>query len=401
MTLLRSLRGRLLSLTQAAIALPLGVIAAAGCDPAAVEDVDDGDLGSGKADGLGLEDGTPEARAVLRIANESSLEVLDDEVGLDARAARAIVDARTKDGAFETVAELDAVKFVGPAAFADLLDFARARGLVGRSLRIATFNIRWFGLDGDLFGTIGSESRIETVRGFIDEHLADHEVIVFQEIVDLDLFEHELMSDRTCITYDGFSGKHQHVMLCHTDDVTFVREEDDTDFALESLNPGRLRPGVHGTLVDDDGIPLAHVVAVHLKAKEDSTETRLEQARILADRLDVLAAKDDGIPVMLIGDFNTHRTDVTGLAQSDEALVAEILGERVQRVEQGVVHTYRERNGVGFRLDQAFLSPEIAVEHVAVPGPCNFDFATQQAEIVRYYDEVSDHCPLSLQLTLP
>ncbi len=385
-------------------ALALFVALAAGCDtPSAPAEDDDAVTPGGKADGIGgiAEDG-PEARAILELASTASFTRLDDEVGLDRRAAQAIVDTRARNGAFETLAELDAVSFVGTTAFARLLDFVVQEGLVTRELRIATFNVRWYGLDGDLTGSIGTESRNATIREFIGEHLASNDVVVFQEIVDLELFEEEIMPGHTCTTYDGFTGKHQHVMLCHKGAFTFVQEDDDDDFALEALNLGGLRPGLHGKLLDRDGDPLAHIVAVHLKAKEDSTAKRIQQATILSDRLDVLRTKDD-VPVILIGDFNTHRADLTGLAENDEVLLAEILekGDRVHRVEQGVTHTYRERNGIGFRLDQAWLSPDITVTDVAVPGPCNVDFATEPQTIVEYYDTVSDHCPLALRLELP
>lgn len=382
----------------------LGLFAVAACDPAsAPADEDDDAVSGGKADGtFGVDEGTAEARAILRVANTASLVDLDDTAGLDRRAAQAIVAARSKQP-LATLSDLDAVSFVGKSVFEKLLTFAERRGMVGRALTIATFNVRWFGLDGDLSGSIGDETRVATVRRFIDEHLADHDVLVFQEIVDTALFETEVMFDRTCVTYDGFSGKHQHVMVCHSPELLFVREPDDTNFAMEALNLGGLRPGVHGALVDAAGEPLAHVVAVHLKANETSTTKRLAQTEILSDRLDALADRDDGVPAILIGDFNTHRTDVTMLADSDEVLLGELLeaGGRVRRVEQNVVHTYRERDGVGFRLDQAWLSPNIDVESVTVPGACNLDFAKHGAEIVAYYDTVSDHCPVSLQLVLP
>jgi endonuclease/exonuclease/phosphatase family metal-dependent hydrolase len=388
--------------SKLAAVLALVVAVPAGCDTSPAAADDDAVGAGGKADGGGIAEGTPEARAILELVNDASFDVLDDDVGLDRRAAQAIVDAREKNGDFETLAELDAVSFVGTTAFGKLLDFVVTEGLVARELRIATFNIRWYGLDGDLFGSIGTESRNGTIRAFMSEHLAAHDVVVFEEIVDLDLFQEEIMPGHTCTTYDGFTGKHQHVMLCHTDAVSFVQEDDDDDFALEALNLGGLRPGLHGKLVDRDGAPLAHIVAVHLKAKEDSTAKRLEQAEILSDRMDVMRAKDD-LPVILIGDFNTHRAELTGRPENDEVLLAEILerDDRVRRVEQGVTHTYRERNGVGFRLDQAWLSPDITVTDVAVPGPCNVDFATEPQTIVEYYDTVSDHCPLSLRLELP
>jgi endonuclease/exonuclease/phosphatase family metal-dependent hydrolase len=373
---------------------------ASACDEPAASIEDDVALGAGKADGLfGVEEGSAEARAILRVANESTLAVLDDDVGLDRRAAAAIVHRRD-GGALETLAELDAVPFVGASAFEKLRAFAVAHGFVASRLSIATFNLRWYGLGGDLFGAFGSETRTETMRAFIDEHMQGFDVLVFQEVVDVALFEEELMPDHTCATYEGFTGKHQHVVVCHTDAVSFQLEPDDDDFALEALNLGSLRPGVHGRLVAQDGEPLAHLVAVHLKAREDSTDKRLQQAQILADRVDTL---DDGLPVILIGDFNTHRADVTGRPEGDEVLMGEILeaSGRVQRVEQGVVHTYRERDGVGFRLDQAWIDPSITVLDVQVPGACNLDFATDADRIVEFYDELSDHCPLTLELQLP
>jgi hypothetical protein len=38
---------------------------------------------------------------------------------------------------------------------------------------------------------------------------------------------------------------------------------------------------------------------------------------------------------------------------------------------------------------------------VQVPGACNLDFATDADRIVEFYDELSDHCPLTLELQLP
>lgn len=57
---------------------------------------------------------------ILRAANDLSLEVLDDDVGLDSRAAANIVSARP----FDTLDALDAVAYVGPSALADLEAYA-------------------------------------------------------------------------------------------------------------------------------------------------------------------------------------------------------------------------------------------------------------------------------------
>lgn len=80
-----------------------------------------------------------ETAAVLRVANEAPLEILDLDVALDARAARNIVvyrfgaDGRPNtadDQRFDTLGDLDAVPWIGPVALARLLEYAHARGLV-------------------------------------------------------------------------------------------------------------------------------------------------------------------------------------------------------------------------------------------------------------------------------
>lgn len=102
---------------------------------------DDAFLSSGESDS-GISEGSPEATGVLRVANELTRAQLDGEVGLAAPAASAIDKARrgpdgvantADDHAFATLAELDAVKYVGPTAFAHLLDYARDRGYIAES----------------------------------------------------------------------------------------------------------------------------------------------------------------------------------------------------------------------------------------------------------------------------
>jgi endonuclease/exonuclease/phosphatase family metal-dependent hydrolase len=353
--------------------------------------------GSGKADGLGLSDDSPAGRAVLRVANELAHHELDAR--LDRRAADSIVAGRP----FQSLAELDAAYWVGPAAFARLLELAEELGWLGRRLRMATFNIRWYGLDGSLDGEFGTESRNASIRAFIDEHLDDHEVLVFQEIIDVELFRDEIMFDRTCVSYASFQRKHQFVVVCHADDVAFVPLDDEQDYRLDSINLGGfLRPGVHGKLTDLAGRPLAHLVGVHLKAGSDSTHTRVEQAEILADYTRQ-RGEVSGSPFIFIGDFNTLAADATGLEVDDEILLAEVLEEDGELVHAlaPVRYTWRSRFGRGARLDHAWVSNNISVLDVAVPGPCNVNFRTDADTLIEYYDTVSDHCPISYDLALP
>jgi len=88
-----------------------------------------------------LEDGSAEALGVLALLNApaTTFAVLDDEVGLDRRAAANLIERRdgpdgvsstADDRPFHSIAEVDEVAWVGDAAIAALLDYARAQGWV-------------------------------------------------------------------------------------------------------------------------------------------------------------------------------------------------------------------------------------------------------------------------------
>jgi phosphatidylserine/phosphatidylglycerophosphate/cardiolipin synthase-like enzyme len=110
-------------------------------------DVEDGELDSaaGKADSMA--EGSAEALAVLRLVNDPAVTKaeLDDDGGLSARVAGNIVNARNgadrvagtgDDNPFDTLAELDAIPYVGPRTLEMLLEYARSKGLLDDGLKI-------------------------------------------------------------------------------------------------------------------------------------------------------------------------------------------------------------------------------------------------------------------------
>ncbi len=86
----------------------------------------------------------PVVDAVLALANEASLEELDDVVGLDARAARNIVSVRT-DEAIASWEELDDIPYVGKAA----LGLLTAHALQGAENPRNIITLEVEGLDED------------------------------------------------------------------------------------------------------------------------------------------------------------------------------------------------------------------------------------------------------------
>ncbi len=79
----------------------------------------------------GVHEGSYAALGILAVANTTDFDTLDVAIALDVRAARGIVSARGSNG-FSDLAALDAVPFVGDAAFTHLLTWAHDHALVPR-----------------------------------------------------------------------------------------------------------------------------------------------------------------------------------------------------------------------------------------------------------------------------
>ena len=132
---------------------------------------DDDFLSGGKTDGLGIEEGSDEACAVLKLASLATESELDNApVRLNAKAAREIARVRlgldgvqgTDDDVwFTTLLGLDNVKHVGPSAFRRLRDAAAtdSRWACGDvSVQLLSFN----DFHGNLKAPSGSSGRIQT-----------------------------------------------------------------------------------------------------------------------------------------------------------------------------------------------------------------------------------------------
>lgn len=149
-------------------------LAAAGCSATDIDEVGDGEDDSffdeGKGDAFGVSDGSPEACAVLKLAQLADFATLDDDAGLDRRAASHIVKFRNgadaaadtqDDGWFVGLADLDAVKWVGPKTFRRLLDYSGASA----EYACARVDVQLLGFNdfhGNLKPPAGSSGRIQT-----------------------------------------------------------------------------------------------------------------------------------------------------------------------------------------------------------------------------------------------
>ncbi len=124
----------------------LSMVALSSCMEAEVEDGATDSFPSGKADG-GIDEGSPEAIGVLAFVNDASMTApkLKAEAGITSRVSNNIVNHRrgpdgsvntADDDKFDTLAELDAIPYVGPATLNALLEAARERGLVASGAKI-------------------------------------------------------------------------------------------------------------------------------------------------------------------------------------------------------------------------------------------------------------------------
>jgi phosphatidylserine/phosphatidylglycerophosphate/cardiolipin synthase-like enzyme len=99
-----------------------------------------------------IEAGSAEEVAVLALANDAAVtfELLDDDVALDARAARGIVAGRP----FADLAALDAVPYVGKSAFEKLTAYALAHGYDGSPVEVDNKEVAVLALVNDPATTV-------------------------------------------------------------------------------------------------------------------------------------------------------------------------------------------------------------------------------------------------------
>ena len=99
-----------------------------------------------------------EAKGMRKVANEATLDELDDAAKLDRRAAENIVKGRP----YETLKQLDAIALVGPSALNAILAYAKAKGHVASVCAPAL--IGEIGIVSDLDKTVIPESEPDLAK---------------------------------------------------------------------------------------------------------------------------------------------------------------------------------------------------------------------------------------------
>ena len=266
------------------------------------------------------------------------------------------------------------------------------------SVSFTELNIKWFGaketiVDNQTPQTRSlQETRTKSIRKFLSDNKLLSDVMIFEEIVDVDLLQSDVLGKTyQCHSYENSDAKHQHVVICHKNNYIFSISDDDENYSLESVNvSGRLRPAVHGILKTKNNKHIAHVFGVHLKANPNMSDVRLNQVNKLVEYINNQEDRSD--PIIVMGDYNTYNEDPAAI---------EKIFKKAQMTELEIPKSYTWASSSEeyepAKFDRVWMSKNIIskVKSSDIKGPCN---SGDKKLIAEYNQKVSDHCPVTLTI---
>jgi len=277
--------------------------------------------------------------------------------------------------------------------------FILTQSTFSKTINFSAFNIRWYGMGGEGPERNAKEFRDpELTRFFNESKLAEQDVLGFEEIVDVEGLK-KLLPKHRCVSYEHSVPTHQHVVLCAKKPYQLALDGGDDNFALEAATldmPERLRPPVHAALADEKGKVLAHFIVVHLKAQPAESARRLAQVEIIEQFVrERLPTKE---PVVLMGDFNTHRAELTKGGQDDAKKMDAIFSKSNRGFSRNIdnnLNTYCGRKGCS-QLDQIWADSSAQLSRLDTWAVCKNNGAGGSGFKNKdyYYKNVSDHCPV-------
>lgn len=281
------------------------------------------------------------------------------------------------------------------------------------TLKIVTFNTRWFGLKeyraekgepqypGESPQKIAR--RASEIKNLLSEQILPADAIVFEEVVDKTLIQDQLPRGWTCSSYvhPQHEDKHQHVVVCAAPQYRLQNVSYDDNNTIEEVayDNNRGRPAVRVDLTTAKGRRLLRIVGVHLKAKPEFSDIRISQVTAIANDL-----MNEVVPTIVTGDFNSFPAGENLKKQSDIDIYTQILKTADPGFEhlgpfQGATFLGRENRG---RFDHFFGSSGVSV----VSGPeafaaCNGGSKSNDYFNQDYFDRfISDHCPVSVTINV-
>lgn len=268
--------------------------------------------------------------------------------------------------------------------------------------RVSTFNLKWFGIGGELSGRYSDEYRGPWLKEFLTTYLDKTDIFVFQEVVDKALLSSTLSElSFNCMSYSSSGSKHQYVVVCLKNHLSILPEESDSNIVFEDIanvDNTKLRPAISGIIINSKTrAPLFHLLGIHLKAGKLESELRAKQVGLLAQRIN---SYNDKIPTILLGDFNSYQMSEDSLVLNDLETFDTILEQaNLFRVKHKYNYTFKSFN-YGYLFDHVYLSNKTSYSNVEVFSACNQSFSnsTRFNNISFYNRFISDHCPLSIDI---
>lgn len=252
-------------------------------------------------------------------------------------------------------------------------------------IKVSSFNIRCYGLGGEYSGRFRDEKRNANIKNFIKTELSDCDVMVFQEIIDVEVFKGLVPRNYKTFTYDHSFKRHQRVVICLKDsfDLSPFSTVEGT-----TLDERYSRPALYGQVVDKkSNKALLHIIGVHLKSGHLHSETRLKQSTAITKFINSL---DQSIPIVLSGDFNSQPKERTGLKQNDVVVLNEVFEDAGLSLIQNSTPTYHT-NWEQQVLDHIWVSKK----YVESADLWVYDVTSSyHGDLNTYYKEISDHLPI-------
>jgi len=330
------------------------LVLAVGCT---VDTGEDESLGLDSATVTTVTEGTPEAAAVLALVNDPVVDqpLLDVDVALDQRAATNIIAHRdgvdgvvgtSDDDPFDSIAELDAISYVGESALGKLLAYAQAHGYMPGTeaptedeliyVTLALVNDPSVGeamLDDDVKLDSRAASNIVEYRNGVDELTGTADDRTFMTIEDLDRISY--VGDTALARLRDYAVLHGYLDEVPTADSEVIfspqsyyqshnveiaqriaAAQSSIDIAMYSLSDEGIYDALEQAVID--GVSVRFIFHT---ASEDRKKTGAELAATRSARLEAM-----GVNVRWVNKTMHHKFAIidgprTALAAADSGLV--------------------------------------------------------------------------------
>lgn len=252
-------------------------------------------------------------------------------------------------------------------------------------LKITTFNIRCFGFNGEYFGKDKVEERTPHLFSFLQENFSDTDVFVFQEIMNPLIIDRILPEDFKTYTYEHEFKRHMFIVFACRKGLEI---KDFQTIEGTALDNERSRPAVYGCLLSDNQ-PILDLLGVHLKSKQDHSDNRIKQCKTISNFIGTLP---DDRPKVMTGDFNSHLKEKTFKSEDDLRMMEDVFKDQMTLIGHKSP-TYLAANEE-MSLDHFFVSAVSA----EIPTVYSLPDYSETQSFKKYYDEISDHLPVTIQL---